>query len=381
MFCTKCGAKNDDGVKFCYQCGNRLNETVMNDHTQSQGPAYSQPQEPAYSQPKGPAYSQPQGPAYSQPQGPSYSQPQSMYNQSVGQEINLPKKSKKPLFIGLGSIACILLIIAIISSFSGKGKVLDNITDAAKGMLKAKSFEFTIGITDGRYDKEEVSGIVEYDFDKEKLNFDIETNEGMRQILYDGTMYEVEGSYINDREDLTYELEQLFNSFDEYNDALDGISKVDWEDIIDETGLSMFVDTDEFGKCVKKFEKNLNSKSYFKKVCNEFSAKKTGKGITYFFDVNVPKLVESVADTFNPAIEYNLDRIMDGILDEVDIFDKLVIEITIKDDKLVGAEVNITTEDYNGEPLRNRFTLEISDYGKASINEREIKNIINTIWD
>ncbi|HKL79631.1 MAG TPA: zinc-ribbon domain-containing protein, partial [Mobilitalea sp.] len=357
MFCTKCGTKNDDNVKFCYQCGNRLNEAGINDQEQPQGPSYSQPQ----------------GPVYSQPQGPTYSQPQAMYNQYPGQEINLRKKSKKPLFVGLGAIACVLLIGAIIFSFSARGKVLDNITDAAKGMLEAESFEFTIGVTEGRSDKEEVSGIVEYDFDKEKLSFDIETSEGDRQILYNGIMYQVEGSYINNQEDFTYELKQLFSGYDEYNEALDGISKVDWEEAFDTTGLSMFVDTDEFEKCVKKFEKKLNSKSYFKKVCNEFSAKKTGKGITYFFDVNVPKLVESVIDIFSPAIEYDLDSIKDDILDEVDVFDKLIIEITIKDGKLAGAEVDVRMEDYSGESVRNRLTLEIGDYGKASINEREIK--------
>lgn len=28
MFCTKCGAKNEDGVKFCVQCGNKMEEST-----------------------------------------------------------------------------------------------------------------------------------------------------------------------------------------------------------------------------------------------------------------------------------------------------------------------------------------------------------------
>lgn len=73
MFCTKCGYKNNNDVKFCINCGNML-QVSGQPQGQSQSQAISQAQGQSQSQ----ATSQPQGQlqsqAASQPQGQSQSQ-------------------------------------------------------------------------------------------------------------------------------------------------------------------------------------------------------------------------------------------------------------------------------------------------------------------
>jgi predicted amidophosphoribosyltransferase len=54
MFCSKCGAKNDDNAKFCFQCGNRFDEAGVIKPQQPQAPAggatYNQPQGAPFTQ-------------------------------------------------------------------------------------------------------------------------------------------------------------------------------------------------------------------------------------------------------------------------------------------------------------------------------------------
>ena len=39
MFCTKCGAKNDDNAKFCVECGNKLEHVIPAGQKVQQGDA------------------------------------------------------------------------------------------------------------------------------------------------------------------------------------------------------------------------------------------------------------------------------------------------------------------------------------------------------
>lgn len=391
MFCSKCGTRNEENTKFCYNCGNRLevDGSVME---QSQAPVndtFSQPQTPAsdyvYSQPQAPtsdyAYSQPQA---NQPIQPAY-QPQVPYGQPVNQPVTASGKSRKPLILALAGIAAIAAIILCVTLLfpSGSGKVLDNILRAARGTVEGKSVEFTAELVEyySGKTKDKVSGVMVYDLNKGKIEYDIEQERNRRQILYDGIMYEINGGEVWWTEDFSDEIDDIIDIYKEYKDGMNGLSKLDWEDAIKKFGLSRFVDTDKLDKCLKQFEKNLNSKSYFEKVCDEFSIEKTSKGTKYVFDVDVPKLIESLIDTFEPAIDADIDDVKDGILDEVDVFEKLLIEITIKNDKLVELHIDVSMEDWYGDIERNELTISLKNFGKASLDEDEIEDLIDNTYD
>ena len=95
MFCTKCGAKLNEGARFCVVCGSSQSPSLvgseeLRQEQQPQTPTYEQPQystpqyeQPPYTPPQQeqpqPSYEQPQyaPPQYEQPQPqPSYEQPQ-----------------------------------------------------------------------------------------------------------------------------------------------------------------------------------------------------------------------------------------------------------------------------------------------------------------
>lgn len=79
MYCQRCGAVLEEGVRFCQKCGTRV---------EAPEPAYAQPEEPAYQppaakgfrkpstsgfqEPAAPTYEQPAAPAYEQPAAPVY---------------------------------------------------------------------------------------------------------------------------------------------------------------------------------------------------------------------------------------------------------------------------------------------------------------------
>jgi len=62
LFCGRCGASNAPGAQFCRRCGQPLQLTAT---------AYVAPQAPAYVAPQAPAYVAPQAPAYVAPQAPA----------------------------------------------------------------------------------------------------------------------------------------------------------------------------------------------------------------------------------------------------------------------------------------------------------------------
>ncbi len=425
MFCSKCGAKNEDSAKFCYQCGNRFEDAVPVNQPQPQAPAenytYSQPQAPAenytYSQPQAPVenytYSQPQGtvnnqqppvvpqgPVYGQPQNPNYQmqgtannqppqqpyyQPQPPYGQTPGQGYKMPAKSKKPLFISLAGIAAVAVIIIVVltTSSSAKGNVLDNLLKAMQGTIEAGSVEFSLEET--RYysgkQTEKAKGVFVYDLKNEELGYDIKVGDDERTILYNGIMYEIEDDEVWWSTDYTSEIEDIFYYYDEYKGAFNGISKIDWEDIIDEAGISMLVDTDALQKCLKNFEKDLNSEDFYKKVFKKFSVDKSSKGTKYTFeDIKIKELVKALADTFKPVINYDIDDLLDEATDEFDIFDEFLVEITIKDNKLVEIYVDISVEDWSGDTDRREITMTFDKYGKAALDEDDIEDVIDNSY-
>lgn len=380
MFCTKCGAKNEDNAKFCYSCGNNLNaaeveKDAVPDSNVAQGNNESTYWEnPSLSNP----VQQTSGLVQQIPNPGQPIPPQFNYQPGVD-GTGIQKAKKKPLIIAVPIIAVIVVIglISFIVSRSNKG-ILDNIIGAVQGTLKADSFEFEAEAytTDEEYGKDggKIDGIIEYDLDKEKLSFDIGMGED-RTILYDEVAYDVDSEGIWNDQDISYELGMIFDYYKDYKDDLNNLSDIDWEAIADEAGIPIDFDVKELQKCIKEFEKNMNSTKYMKTVCNKYEKKNTSEGTKYSFDVDVPKFVESLVETFKPVIEDYVDESeFDYIYDQLDIVEECIIEITVKGGKLVGINANITVNDYSRQTLELQLTID--NYGKASLNVDEIEGYI-----
>ncbi len=92
MYCQRCGAVLEEGVRFCQKCGTRVEAPepayAQPEEPAYQKPVYEQPEEPAYQppaakgfrkpstsgfqEPAAPTYEQPAAPAYEQPAAPAY---------------------------------------------------------------------------------------------------------------------------------------------------------------------------------------------------------------------------------------------------------------------------------------------------------------------
>jgi hypothetical protein len=409
MFCTKCGANNEENSKFCYSCGNPLEvkkenqqpeKPVGNEISNTQGSNQgnsestywenqkinqpvmnaSTPSQPTYI-PGNQAYTQPQQ-AYTQPQQPQQAytpahQPTPEYSrQSSSQGAGVQKTKKmKPMIIVAPIIAlvAVAVIIGFLTTRSNKG-VLDSVLTAVQGTIEADSFEFEVEANiEDEYgtEREKANGIVEIDFAKKKLNFDI-GEDGSRTVLYDGTIYDIYDDEIWDAYDASDEVDMIFDYYKDNKNAFNDISSINWEEAADEAGIPIDIDYDLLNQCVKQFQKNMNSTKYIKSICNKFEIKKTSDGTLYSFDVDAPKFVESIVDNFEPLLEeYNLDNQIDYIYDELDFVEECKVDITIKDNKLTNVKVDLAVD---GDSVD--LELKIDKYGKAKIDTDELEEYI-----
>jgi raffinose/stachyose/melibiose transport system substrate-binding protein len=348
MYCSKCGCINEENALYCQECGNRLDGiSTMQQMTQ-----------------------------YDNSFHPNYS------------EVNVPQKRKRnilPWVISAAGLALAAVLVVLIIIFTKKDAVFDNIIASLKGTLEAKSCEFSIEVEQeyGDYSsEEEISGIFEYDLENEKLNYDINLEDNDESILYDGNVYYVYDETVTSTEDISDELDMIFEYYDEYKDALDDFGKVDWEELIDEAGLSNYFHEDKLQGCMNTLKKKLNDKEFFNKVCNEFQIKKENKETLYTFDFDVTKLTEAVIDIFEPAIDYDIDDFKDEILDQTDLIESFKLEITTQDNRLTSAHFNLEIIDkYSEDEVENnvQFTIEIDHYNKAAIDKDRLDNLIEDI--
>lgn len=357
MFCTKCGTKNEDGAKFCHSCGNMLDKVQAEDSAQTAG--YTD---------------------YIQ----NYNRPETeSVMQKDGQFFNRIFKSRNGHIISLSLAPAIILLTVIIVLSTRGGGVLNPILKAAENTLKAGSCEFSIKY-EGTYnnyrpESDEMEGVLIYNLEEEDIAFDISYDDE-RSVLYDEVLYYFEDDEIWHSEDLSRELDDLYDYYDDYKASLSDLSDLDLEEVMDEAGLDRFVEMDELSGCFKTFLKNLNDRKYFEKVCNDFKIKKSGGASTYSFDVDVPELVESLLDTFSPAIDYDLEDIEDELLDEAEEIEELLLEITIRDSKLAEVMLEYTVDDgYDVESTA--ITMKAGKYGKAVIDEDEIEDMIEDMID
>ena len=102
MFCGICGAKADEGDKFCIKCGARLTQEINTEAVQM--PVYEMPE-------------------------PSKYEEQVNTNDNASQ-VQKPKKSNKKLFIIIGAIALFAIIICISFVFIIKAFINKKVTEA-----------------------------------------------------------------------------------------------------------------------------------------------------------------------------------------------------------------------------------------------------------
>ena len=374
MFCTRCGVSNQDDAKFCNSCGNLLNPaetkasdgSKTNDNNNGNETTYWESSQVTYDQNN----------TFTD-QSSMMTPPVNEFNH-MNQTVIQKKKSRTPLYIILGAALVTVIIIVGFMIGSSKG-FLDSMVSAVKSTAKAQSFEFEMEVTTkSKYgtDNEKVRGTFVYNLDKEKLAFDMRMDDD-RLIMYDGVIYEADSDGIWYDYRASHDLDQIFYYYKEYIRDFKGFSSIDWEESFDEAGLWIFFDIKDFEKCIRKLESNLNNQKYLKDICNDFKVKKSSQGTTYSLDIDLPKFIKGISKNFDLIIdEYGFERELEYFIDDIDMFDDLEIDITIKGGKLTKILIYVSTNDIYSGKVTNEIKLSFDKYGKASLNEKEIKKYI-----
>ncbi len=141
MFCTQCGANQDDNALFCTVCGASLKQpepTPVVVEQPAPAPVMEQPvaQQPVYAQPVQPAQ-----PVYTQPVGQPVQPAQPVYTQPVyGQPMQQPKIPGK----GLAITGMVLGIISL-CTFWCYGFILGILGIIFGGVAKGKGYKGGMG--------------------------------------------------------------------------------------------------------------------------------------------------------------------------------------------------------------------------------------------
>ena len=392
MFCKYCGYKNDDNSNFCLQCGNKLERPqeatpipgIPNGQQQYTAPLPGAPN--GLQQYTAPLPGAPNGQQqYTAPlPGAPYVQPQSSGPTPSDSPLSVPKKSRKRLLFLLIPIV-ILVAVSIIAGIlllrPNKSPVLDHILDALQGTIEADSVAFDLTYHSKTEDfgnnSLRAEGVLEYDLDKGILNFDITRDKNTEYIIYDKVSYYIEEGELQYTYNAEEDLDMIFDYYNEYKSGLDAPDEVNWEDIIDEADLSSIINGDKMKDCIATLRMKLNDKDFYKEICKEFKATTKNKETTYYFDLDVPKALNSVIDIMEPSLMEGADDMKDFIAGPSEVITALTMEISIEDNRITSVEFNISFKPGDEAEQRITLKLQLEDYNKVSVDASKLRNYRN----
>ena len=343
--CPSCGTEFQDNVKFCGKCGMPTEEV----NVQSES-------------------------------APVYNEPVAVYSEPYNPAPKKKHKKRKGLIITLIVVAVLLIagvVAGLLTDWFGFASPMKKIFNAIENTVKAESMTINISLkeTNRHGDTYESNGEIKYVInpDAEQLTVWNSADDGSAILLVDNVLYEkltYDGSTRAYIDDDCLDIDELFELYDEYinNDTTFDEEKI--EDILDETGLSDYVDTDEFEVLLKKAMNDY----IFNTDWLESAAGLEKSGNTYTFEPNIKKILKDAielcedSDAFDSEIHEELiDALYDGIDEwESEDIDELKISITLSKKMIKEIEVVFESDDYSFE-----LKISISDINKTEISDDE----------
>lgn len=354
--CPSCGTEFQDNVNFCENCGTPTEEVIIQ-------------AEPA------PIYNEPV-PAYSEP-----------YNPAPKKK----RKKRKGLLITLIVIAVLLIagvVTGLLTDWFGLASPMKKIFNAIEKTAKAESMTVNISFKETyRYDGETHTDENNAEFkyvinpDAEQLTVWGSSEDGSEILLVDNVLYkkytygDSTRAYIYDD---SIDIDEFFEMYNEYIncDSIFDMEKI--EDLIDELGLSEYVDTDELESLLKEAMTDY----IFNTEWLEDAAGLEKSGNTYTFEPNIKKILKDAielcedSDAFDDEIYDELIEGLNDLIDEwedVDV-EELKLSITLSKKMIKEVEFIIEADDYSFE-----ITISVSDINKTEISDDEIDEFADEV--
>lgn len=346
MFCPQCGAKIADGGRFCPACGTPVtpNAVIAGDPAPYSDP-WTDQMEPAR---------------------PQYSAPQK-------------HTGRGPLIAAVALVLVVVMVAAIIISSLAGGPMVKIASALQKTVDKGNlTAEFEISL-----DGESVEGIAMVDIDREErkvlLYCELEAD-GMEYVygIYDGymvMMVEYYGETYYDCEDISDELDEMFDAYEENTEEFDMQELLDTLDEGSGGELSDIFDFDELETCLTAYAKKLNSESWLKE--NAGYSKSSKNGVTFYtFEPSLYDFAEASLPFLESAFEDSddYDDMMDELEDSEDYMEdyEIVISIGLRSGCLSELKAEF---DMDGDVLE--ISGQITDIGKTQIDVELLEEMLD----
>lgn len=340
MFCENCGQKLAEGAAFCENCGH-------------------------------PAGAANQARAVSGTQGANEIPALNFLEESSDPMPAKPKSAKKKKWLvpAIAGAAVIIIAIIVASVTAAASGPLSDLVGAVNKLADKGEFDFSISVSDG-YSTQKVSGSVQMDPKKKTLTLDVDDGNDDRYIIYEGYMINVYDGEVWSDEDISDELDELF---DAYNDVSD-LGSIDYQELFDTLGIrdaDEHIDFKQLDKCLKTLISNLNSEKYMEENYS-FETSKSGSAVEYTLKVKVKTFVRELMEILEPAI---LDDISDLDYSYFDEFGTVNITYTVEKGYLTGLTVK-WSDHYNDYKIK----ITVSNIGSASLDMDEIREYYEEVY-
>lgn len=294
------------------------------------------------------------------------------------------KKSTGKIVALIGAIAAVccvgfiglVLIAGILTDWFGLNGPAKQITSAAEKTLNAKTFtiEHVYSFDDGFISGEEEGTMqVSIDTQKRELTIFAEQNQGQVLAIYDDYLISGSEAFGYYRYDISDELDEFFDELEDLkkNDA-------DLEEAIEDqfgNDVADDIDYDTLGKCLKKYFKKLNSKSWLKENAG-YSVKKEDGVKIHCFSPDIYKFCEVSLPFFEKAfedkdtyedLEDDLRRAKSDMQDT-----DVIIKVGVKSGKLVSIDVESITDE-----TESQLELKFTKIGNTKIDYDDLDDLID----